>query len=102
MPSGRVCASRPCEWVCEHKYVLCLLACIALLCVYVIYIRNMAAKWRVRSGVTLLLYGYEVCLFKCVYSHPHPIAVPPPLPSMWCITCDTHAKLDIHTDTALG
>ena len=102
MPSGRVCASGPCQWVCAHKYVLCLLACIALLCVYVIYIRNMAPRCRVRSEVRLLLYGYEVCLFKCVYSHPHPISVPPPLPSMWCITCDTHAKLDIHTDTALG
>ena len=38
MPSGRVCASRPCQWVCAHKYVFCLSACIARLCVYVIYI----------------------------------------------------------------
>ena len=67
-----------------------------------IYFRNMAPRWRVRSDVRLLLYGYEVCLFKCLYSHPHPISVPPPLPSMWCIMCDTHATLSIHTDTALG
>ena len=53
-----------------------------------------------RSGYYYMVMN--VCLFKCVYSHPHPISVPPPLPSMWCITCDTHAKLDIHTDTTLG
>ena len=29
-PSGRVCTSGPCGWMCARTYVLCLLACIAL------------------------------------------------------------------------
>ena len=55
--------------------------------------RNMAPRWWVSSEVRLLLYGYEVCQLKCVDSHPHPIYVPPPFPSKWCITCDTHANI---------
>ena len=57
VPFGRVCASGPCQWMCAHKCVFCLSACIALLCVYVIYMRNMAPRWRVSSEVRLLLYG---------------------------------------------
>ena len=57
MPSGRECTSGPCQWMCAHKYVLCLLACIALLCVYMIYMHNMAPRWWVSSEVRLLLYG---------------------------------------------
>ena len=75
MPSGRVCISGPFQWMCAHKYVLCLSVCIALLRVYMIYMRNMVPGWWVSSEVRLLLYGQEVCLFKCVYSHPHPISV---------------------------
>ena len=93
MPSGGVSTSGPCQWMCAHKYVLCLVACIALLCVYMIYLCSMAPGWWVSSEVRLSSYGYEVCLFKCVYSHPHPISVPPSLPSTWCITCDTHANI---------
>ena len=57
MPSGRVCTSGPCQIMCAHKYVLFLLACIALLCVYKIYIRSMAPRWWVSSEVRLFLYG---------------------------------------------
>ena len=56
-PSGRVCTSGPCQWMCAHKYVLSLLACIALLCVYMICMRNMAPRWWVSSEVRLLLSG---------------------------------------------
>ena len=73
-PSGRVRASRPCRWMCAHKYVLCLLACIALLCVYRLYMRNMATRWLVSSEIRLFLYGWEVRLFRFVYTHPHPIS----------------------------
>ena len=55
--SGRVSTSGPCQWMCAHKYVLCLLACIAVLCVYMIHMYNMAPRWRVSSEVRLLLYG---------------------------------------------
>ena len=48
---------RPCQSMCVHKYVLCLLACIALLCVCMIYIRNMAPRAWVSDEVRLLLYG---------------------------------------------
>ena len=34
-----------------------------------------------------------MCLFNCVYPDPNPISVPPPLPSNWCITCDTYASV---------
>ena len=44
-------------WMCAHKYVLCLLACIALLCVYMIYIGSMAPRWWVSSEVRISLYG---------------------------------------------
>ena len=40
-PSRRVCTSGRCHWMLAHKYVLCLFTCIALLCVYMICIRNM-------------------------------------------------------------
>ena len=57
MPFGGVCTSGPCQWMCAHKYVLCLLACIALLGVYILYMRNMAPRWLVSSQARSLLYG---------------------------------------------
>ena len=57
MPFGRVCTSGPCQWMCAHKYVLCLLVYVALLCVYMIYIRSMTPRWWVSREVRLFSFG---------------------------------------------
>ena len=63
MPSRRVCAYEPCQWVCAHKCVLCLSVCIALLCVYMI---NIYIVWVLGEGLAVRS-GYNYMVMRFVY-----------------------------------
>ena len=50
-------------------------------CVYMKCTRSMTPSWRIRAEVRLSLYGYQICLFKCVFSNLQPERHIPRLPS---------------------
>ena len=102
MPSGRVCTSGPCQWMCALKHVLCLSACIALLCVYMIYMKIwlLGGGLVVRSGCYYMVKRF---VFSSVCTHtliPSPYLLPYPLSGASRVT--HMLPLGINEDTALG